>query len=365
MKKLLIADDAEFNREILKELFKDQYIILEAVDGVEAIEQIKANANDLAVIFLDLIMPRKTGMDVLEDMQKLDLLDNIPVIMITGEATADSDAAAYGYGVADIIYKPFSRQVIMRLTSNIVELYEHRKEIMKQLDTKIEELEESRRQLAQSNEFLVTALSTVVEFRDLESGEHIQRVREMSNLFLHSWAKLHDDFNYNETSIQQMSMASTLHDIGKIAIPDEVLLKPGRLTKEEFEIMKTHTLRGGEMLLNFKRDDSEFFKYCYDICMYHHERSDGKGYPYGLKGDEIPVWAQVVSVADVFDALTSPRVYKPPFTPQEAIRMIYDGECGNFSEDLMECFKECQPQLIELVIKHHKPEELAAGTIEA
>ena len=348
MKKILIADDAEFNRDILKEIFSEQYEIFEAGDGEEAVRCIRENFESLSLIFLDLMMPKMSGLDVLEIMKDEGYLDLIPVIIITGEATVDTDAAAYDYGVADIIYKPFARRVITRRALNIIELYERRKNLELQLDETTSELLASRKKLAENNEFLVNALSSVVEFRSLESGIHINRVKEFTDVLLHTWAALHSDFDYKELDIRQMVNASALHDIGKISIPDEILLKPGRLTLEAFAIMKEHTTKGCEILEKFKQEDSDFYQYCYDICRYHHERYDGKGYPDHLKGDEIPVWAQVVSIADVFDALISPRCYKVPYAIPKAVDMIFNGECGTFSPKLLECFESAKFKLIEI-----------------
>ena len=347
MKKLLIADDAEINREILSVIFDSTFDIICANDGEQAIEQITKHKDNLSIILLDNIMPKKSGIDVLKFMNDNHLIDEIPVIMITGESTVESDIRAYELGAADIIYKPFSKKVIMRRVFNINELYEHRRDIEKQLEERTKELSETYKKIEKNNEFLIKALGSVVEFRSLESGEHVARVQNLSRIMLNNWVKLHPESQFTQTDIDQMSNASALHDIGKIAIPDNVLMKPGRLTSEEFEVMKTHTVRGCEILLNFKQEDSDFYQYCYDICRYHHERYDGKGYPDQLKGDEIPLWAQVVSVVDVYDALISPRVYKAAYSIDEAFRMIYAGECGCFSPEVLECLEVSKEEIIQ------------------
>lgn len=345
MKKILIADDAEMNREILCSIFEEQFELLQAENGEQAIELINKEKRNLSLIMLDLIMPVKTGMDVLEWMKENNLIDRIPVIMITGESSTESDIQAYEYGVADIIYKPFSRRVVMRRSLNIIELYEHRDDVEKKLEERnvelriaMKQLKRASEKLASNNDFLVNALGSVLELRSLESGTHIRRVQNFTRILMNTYVVLHKDCGIDEEAIEQIVGAAALHDIGKIAIPDEILCKPGKLTKEEYEIMKTHTTKGCELLENFKQEDSDFYGYCYDICRYHHERYDGKGYPDRLEGDDIPIWAQVVSIADVYDALVSPRVYKAPYDVNEAYRMIHNGECGTFSPDMLECF---------------------------
>lgn len=345
-KTILIADDAEINRDILSYIFEGQFNIIIAVDGEDAISKIEENKEKLSLIFLDLVMPKKSGLDVLEYMNDKDLMDIIPVIMITGEATAESDEKAYEYGASDIIYKPFAPRVVMRRTANIIELFEHRIDVERQLEERTRELIESKEKLEKSNDFLVNALSSVVEFRSLESGDHIKRVKGFTKILLNCIRKHFPEYMLTKEQIDLMVNASALHDVGKIAIPDSILLKPGRFTPEEFEEMKKHTIYGCELLEKFKQEENEFYRYCYDICRYHHERYDGKGYPDGLMGDEIPIWAQVVSIVDVYDALTSKRCYKDAYAIEEAIRMIHAGECGTFAPKLLDCFDLAKDELI-------------------
>ena len=344
---ILITDDAQLNRELIKFIFEEQFNILEAENGEQAIGLIQENSDRLCLIFLDLMMPIKSGMDVLQFMNQEQYIDMIPVIMITGEATDETDEKAYEYGASDIIYKPFAPNVVMRRAKNIMELYEHRRDIEQKLAKRTKQLTESREQLARSNEFLVNALSSVVEFRSLESGEHIQRVKYFTKLFLKYIRKIYPKYGITKESAELIINASALHDIGKIAISDNILLKPGKLTKEEFEEMKKHTTYGCEILERFKQEDNEFYRYCYDICRYHHERYDGGGYPDGLKGDEIPIWAQIVSIVDVYDALVSERVYKTPYEVTEAARMITEGECGVFSPEMLDCVELAKAELFD------------------
>lgn len=337
--RILIVDDEEVNRAILANIFEEQYEVLEAANGAEAVELIEDNYTKLKVVFLDLMMPVMDGFGVLAYMSERDYMSHLPVILITGEATAESDERAYDYGVSDIIYKPFAPRVVMRRTRNIVDLYESKNEMERKLADRTRKLMESEEKLRNNNEFLVNALSSVVEFRSLESGEHIRRVKFFTRIMLKYLQKYFPEYHITDEEAESIIRASALHDIGKIAIPDAILLKPGRLDDEEFEIMKKHAVYGAELLEKFKQDDNQFYRDCYDICRHHHERYDGNGYPDHLKGEAIPVSAQIVSIVDVYDALVSKRVYKEAFTHDLAIQMIRNGECGKFSPRLMECLE--------------------------
>lgn len=345
---LLIVDDMDINRDILRDIFEEQFAIYEAKDGEEAISLIQVHKSEISLIFLDLQMPKKNGLDVLKYMNDIKLVDQIPVIMITGEATIDSDVKAYELGAADIIYKPFAPAVVIRRALNIIELYEHRISLEKKLEERTRLLRESQKKLEKNNEFLINALSSVVEFRSLESGEHIKRVKTFTGIILQKLKLMYPEYGITDEQVKLIINASALHDIGKISIPDNILLKPGKLTKDEFEIMKTHTTKGCEILEKFKQDENEFYQYSYDICRYHHERYDGKGYPDALVGEDIPIWAQIVSIVDVYDALVSKRVYKTPYAVEEAERMILAGECGTFSPKIIDCFEMAKPELFAL-----------------
>jgi putative two-component system response regulator len=345
---ILIVDDAQSNRELLRMILGKQYNLLEACDGESAIQQISDHWDEISLVLLDLIMPKGSGLDVLRFMRDREMIDRIPVIMVTGEATEESDEKAYELGAAEILYKPFDPRVVLRRVKNTIELFQNRNSLEEQLAERTHDLLESRRIIEQNNEFLVNALSSVVEFRSLESGEHIQRVKKLTLILLQCLRSRYPEYPLSDERIAMITNASALHDLGKIAIPDSILLKPGKLTDEEYAEMKKHTIYGCQLLEKFKQEDTEFYRYCYDICRYHHERYDGKGYPDGLVGDATPIWAQVVAIADVYDALINRRVYKEPLPPDEAIRMIEAGECGVFSPKLLDCFRMARPRLIEL-----------------
>lgn len=345
METVLIVDDAELNRDLLHIICDRKYNILEACDGEEAIKIIKEKGSEISLVFLDLIMPKKNGLEVLAFLQYSERKAHLPVIMITGEATVESDLKAYEYGADDIIYKPFDSRVILRRAENLIELYKQRHDMEAKLMEQTVELRRSQEKLQRNNEFLINALGSVVEFRNLESGTHIQRVRSFTKILLRSVKSNYPQYGLTDDQINVISGASALHDVGKIGIPDAILNKPGRLTPEEFETMKQHTLIGCDILKRFKQEESEFYRYCYEICRWHHEKADGKGYPDGLTAGQTPIWAQATAVADCFDALVSKRVYKDSYGMNEAFDMILRGECGAFSKEIMRCFELARGEL--------------------
>lgn len=335
---ILIVDDEAINREILKTMF-DEYDRLEAENGREEIEKIVGNRN-LVLILLDISMPVMSGFDVLEYMKEHELLDRIPVILITGETVIDSEDKAYTYGVADVIHKPFYPHIVKKRSQNIIELYQSKLNMERRLKEQEKEIRAQEKEIRENNEAMLEALSSIVESRSLETGEHTRRIKQLTGIILKYLTECFPKYGLTKAAADQIAEASVLHDIGKIGIPDAILLKPGRLTPEEFEIMKTHTTIGCEMLeKSYRRKDSDFYRYSYEICRHHHERWDGGGYPDHLAGDDIPISAQIVSVADVYDALVSPRVYKKAFEKDKAFDMIINGECGKFSPDVLECFR--------------------------
>ncbi len=336
---ILIVDDEEINRLILDGMFEEEeYGKIEASNGQEAIYHIE-NTHNLGLILLDIIMPVMDGFKVLEYMQEHGLIDKIPVILITSETIGDSEDKAYSYGVADVIHKPFYPYIVKKRCNNIIKLYQNKHNMEVRLKEQEEAILAQQKEINDNNEFMIDALSSVIESRNAETGDHTKRIKRLTRIMLKCLMELFPQYGLTESQMDLITRASALHDIGKIGIPDAILLKPGRLTDEEFEIMKSHTTIGGEILQKFYRNQkSEFDRYAYEICRHHHERWDGRGYPDHLAGDEIPISAQVVAIADVYDALISPRVYKSAFTPDEAYDMIVNGKCGQFPPDILECF---------------------------
>ena len=346
---ILIVDDEEINRAILNEMFRHEYDMLEAANGQEAIDQIENNQN-IVLILLDIVMPVLNGFKVLNYMQEHDLIDKIPVILITAESVRDSEDKAYAYGVADVMHKPFYPHIVKRRGKNIIELYQNKRNMELRLKEQEEAIRLQEKKIRQNNEFMIDALSSVVEFRSLETGEHIRRIKYFTRILSKYLMKYFPKYGLTPAMVDEIARASALHDIGKIGIPDAILLKPGRLTPEEYEIMKTHTTIGCDIVEKFHENQTEdFYRYCYEICRYHHERWDGNGYPDHLVGDEIPISAQIVAVADVYDALVSPRVYKSVYANNEAFDMIMNGECGQFSPDIMECFGLAKEDFFNIV----------------
>ncbi len=330
---ILIVDDIEINRVILAETFRENYDILEAENGEEALKIIDSDERVVAVL-LDLLMPVMSGIDVLREMNKSGKINNIPVFIVTASNDDPMLMDAYNLGATDIISKPIMPDFIKCRINNVIELYRHRYDLESLLEEKVDKLN-------LINQSMIETLANIIEFRDGESGEHVKRISSLSKKLLIKLCKMYPEYYLPKAEIDKISSASILHDVGKIAIPDSILNKPGRLTKEEFEIMKSHSVKGCEILSHIPNLlDEDTYKYSYDICRHHHERWDGKGYPDGLAGDEISIWAQAVSIVDVYDALISPRVYKAPFPHDVAVKMIYNGECGTFNPKILEAFNE-------------------------
>ena len=335
---ILITDDSEMNRAILAEMLGDKYHIIEAENGRAAIDIIEKN-KDIDLLLLDINMPEVDGFTVLQTMNEKHWIDKIPVVMISSESSVSIVEKAYDLGATDYISRPFDMAIVRRRVENTIMLYIKQKRLQYMVEEQIRRNEENKT-------MLIDILSHIVEFRNGESGKHVINIRTATNLLLRQLAKLTDKYKLTAADISQISTASALHDIGKISIPEEILNKPGRLTNEEFDIMKTHTVIGADILKRLPAyETSDFVKLAHDICRWHHERYDGHGYPDGLKGDEIPIAAQVVALADVYDALTSERCYKKAYDHDTAIRMILKGECGVFSPVLMECLEKVEDRL--------------------
>lgn len=336
---LLIVDDAEINRAILCEAFHGTYETLEAENGRQALDILYAAPGRIAAVLLDVVMPVMDGLAVLEEMSRRDMMTRIPVFLITAENSSETVSRAYQLGVVDVIPKPFNPDFILRRVGNILELYRHRLYLQDMVQQQTAQLQEQAEALRQNTFAIIETLSTAIEFRDCESGEHIKRIRDLTALLLRETAHEYPEYGLTDEIIELIAEAAVMHDVGKIAIPDQILNKPGRLTEEEFEIMKTHPLRGCEVLDNVEAlRRSEIYRYAYDICRHHHERYDGGGYPDHLVGNDITIWAQVVSLADVYDALVSERVYKRAYPHDTAMRMIHNGECGQFNPALLRMF---------------------------
>lgn len=336
---ILIVDDAPVNRELLADILGDRYRILQASEGEECINMLRRYENDIALVLIDMIMPKKDGFEVLVYMNRNHWIEDIPVIMISTDNSDDNVSRAYSLGVSDYISSPFDAKVVYNRVFNIIKLYSKQRRLVQLVTEQIYEKEKD-------NQMMIGILSHIVEFRNGESGSHVLHINKITGMLLERLIQKTDKYDISWHDRYLITTASALHDIGKIGVDEKILNKPGRLTADEFEIMKMHTMIGASMLHSLTMyQDEELVRVATEICRWHHERYDGRGYPDGLKGDEIPISAQVVSVADVYDALASERVYKKAFPHEKAIEMIMNGECGTFNPLLLECLNDIQGRI--------------------
>ena len=348
--RILVVDDSEMNREILSEILNEEYDIIEADSGDTCIDMLRKYETGISLVLLDIVMPGMDGFGVLNYMNRHHYLEDIPVIMISSEDSTETVRRAYEMGVSDYINRPFDAGVVHRRVYNTIKLYAKQRRLIALITNQVYEKEKN-------NRMMVGILSQIVEFRNGESGSHVLNINIFTGMLLESLVQHTDKYDLSWSERLLITTASALHDIGKIGIDDKILNKPGRLTDEEFKIMQNHTIIGASILENMgSYQDEELMKVAYQICRWHHERYDGKGYPDGLKGDEIPISAQVVSLADVYDALVSERVYKKAYSHEKAIEMIVNGECGSFNPILLECLLDIQEQ-IKRKVKNITPED--------
>ena len=337
--RVLLVDDSKMNRMMLAEILGDSYHILEAENGKECIEKLQEEAGNIALVLLDINMPVMDGFEVLKAMNANHTIEDTPVIMISSE---DSDAAirrSYELGASDYVNRPFDARIVYRRVTNTIKLYAKQRRLVQMVSEQIRARENN-------TDTLVGVLSHIVEFRNGESGAHVRHIRIITELLLRRLLEISSRYSISAEQQDMIPLASALHDIGKIGIDEKVLNKPGRLTPEEFEVMKTHSMLGAKMLHDLDNfAEQPLLQTAYEIARWHHERWDGRGYPDGLKGDEIPISAQLVSLADVYDALTSERCYKKAFSHEKAVQMILNGECGAFNPLLLQCLTDVQTDL--------------------
>ena len=335
---ILIVDDSAMNRMLLSDILADTYNIIEAEDGEQAIAILQQHASEISIVVLDMVMPKVDGFGVLEAMNENRWIQFLPVVSISTESSPEFVERAYSLGVTDFINRPFDELIVIRRVSNTIKLYAKQRKLTNMVANEIFEKE-------RNGSLMIPILSHIVEFRNGESGMHVINIGTLTEILLNQISKKDDRYYLPYAERDLIVKASALHDIGKISIPEEVLNKPGKLTDEEFEAMKQHTVIGYQMLSDLGFQDEPLVKVSREITRWHHERYDGRGYPDGLKGDEIPLSAQIVSLADVYDALTSERVYKPAFSHEKAVQMILNGECGAFNPLLLECLLEAQEEI--------------------
>ncbi len=336
---VLIVDDSELNRDILASMLKSEFNIMEASSGEECLSILDEYGIAISIVLLDIVMPGISGFEVLRVMNSDHLIEDIPVIMISSDNSDSTVREAYEMGVSDYISRPFDAKVVYHRVFNTIKLYSKQRRLVKLVTDQINEKEKN-------NSMMIGILSQIVEFRNGESGLHVVHIRTLTEMLLDQLVKKTDKYAITNTEKMLIPTASALHDIGKIGIDDKILNKPGRLTPEEFEIMKTHTVIGAQMIESLEQyQNEELIKIAHEICRWHHERWDGRGYPDGLKGDEIPISAQLVSLADVYDALVSKRVYKKALPHETALKMILNGECGQFNPLLLDCLIDINQEI--------------------
>ena len=336
---ILLVDDSAMSRMILKEILRGDYSILEAENGQECLEKMQAETGNIALVLLDINMPVMDGFEVLKAMNVNHTIEDIPVIMISSD---DSDAAirrSYELGASDYVTRPFDARIVYRRVTNTIKLYAKQRRLVQMVSDQIRARENN-------TDMLVGVLSHIVEFRNGESGAHVRHIRIITELLLHRLLEISSQYPITAEQQDNIPLASALHDIGKIGIDETILNKPGKLTPEEFEVVKTHSMLGAEMLHQLDNfNEQPLLQTAYEITRWHHERWDGRGYPDGLKGDAIPISAQLVALADVYDALTSERCYKKAFSHEKAVQMILNGECGAFNPLLLQCLTDVQTDL--------------------
>lgn len=336
---ILLVDDSAMNRMMLTEILRDSYHVLEAENGRECIEKLQAEAGNIALVLLDINMPVLDGFDVLSAMNRDHSIEDIPVIMISSDDSKDIIRRAFERGVSDYINRPFDARTVYRRAFNTIRLYAKQRRLVRMVSAQTRKQEHN-------TTMLVNVLSQIVEFRNGESGSHVRHIRILTEKIMAQLLRKTDKYSLSSEEQDNITLASALHDIGKIAIDEKILNKPGRLTPEEFAVLKTHTTEGAALLHRLENFDTEpLLQTACGIARWHHERWDGRGYPDGLAGDDIPIGAQLVSLADVYDALTSERCYKKAFPHEKAVQMILGGECGTFNPLLLECLKDIEGSL--------------------
>lgn len=352
---IMIVDDSEINREILASILEEDYQIIEAENGEDCLRLLQKYGTEISLILLDIVMPGMNGFQVLHDMNKNHWIEDVPVIMISSEDSEKSIRRAYEMGVSDYISRPFDGKVVYQRVFNTIKLYAKQRRLITLVTDQVYEKEKN-------NRIMVSILSKIVEFRNGESGLHVEHINKLSGMLLERLVQKTDKYHLTWTDQYLITVASALHDIGKIGIDEKILNKPGKLTPEEFELMKMHTMIGASMLERMEiYKEERLVQIACEICRWHHERYDGSGYPDGLKGEEIPIAAQVVSIVDVYDALTSPRVYKKAYSHEKAMEMILTGECGVFQPLLLDCFCDIQEEVRKVTQEKSEKEGKISG----
>ncbi len=353
---VLIVDDQSSNREILSEMLKSDYKIKEAGNGIEALNTISKYRGEIAVMLLDTVMPKMSGQEVLAKMSEAKLMEEFPVLVCVGDGNTDVIEKCFSYGIADFVRRPYEDEMVLQRVKRLDSLFQRRREsedkmkkFARVLQNQNKILEQQAKQQKKDNINLMDSLGTIVEYRNTENHQHIKRVKAFTNVLATHMMNEFPEYELTDEKIAHITAASALHDIGKIMIPDNILFKPGKYTSEEFDYMKSHTIRGYDIIAQIADNwDKELMEYCKQIARSHHEKYDGRGYPENLKGDKIPIAAQVVSVTDCFEALISESLYKKAYSFDAAYQMILNGDCGAFNPKLLEAFRNSREEFKEI-----------------
>lgn len=348
--KILVVDDSRLNRQVLIDILQNNYTVAEAENGLQALQIVEEQMEEIAAVFLDINMPEMDGIAFLKNMSEKECLGAFPVLVVTSEQSVEQVAECFEYGASDYIRKPVNKEFVLQRLHKLLELFEQKNEFKERLDkqtlairSQYRLLKQQALKLKKNQENIINILGTVVEYRNLEGRMHTTRVKGFTKILGIYMMKLYPEYELNGAKINVIAAASVLHDVGKVMLSDEVLLKPGKLTEEEFEYVKSHSVKGCDIVESIADMlDEEYARYCREIVRWHHEKYDGSGYPDGLQKDEIPISAQLVSIADCFESLLSESVYKGAIPFEEAYNMILQGECGMFSYKLLECFRKAK-----------------------
>lgn len=357
---ILILEDDEVSRKRLTEIFQGKYKIQAVMNERDGGEILRTQTAAIAAVLVNIMIPARDGFKVLSLLNEKKFTGRIPFIMLTNEMTAELEKRGYEYGIVGSVKKPFYPEVARQLVENMIEVFQYKLQLETMLKNQTEKLQKQNAILKimaekqrHTTEVLITSLSNIVEFRNLESEQHIKRVRELTMCLGTSVMKLYPEYKLTAEKLDTIAWASSLHDIGKIVIPDNIILKAGKLTEDEYEIIKSHTTRGAEIIEKvIHLENKKFCDYAYDIARHHHEKYDGNGYPDGLKGEEISIAAQIVSLVDAYDALTSKRIYKAAYSTDKAYQMIITGQSGVFSSKLLKAFSEVKGEFVGIVKKY-------------
>ena len=368
--KILVVDDSRLNRQVLVDILQNNYTVAEAENGLQALQIVEEEMEEIAAVFLDINMPEMDGIAFLKNMSEKECIGAFPVLVVTSEQSVEQVAECFEYGASDYIRKPVNKEFVLQRLHKLLELFEQKNEFKERLDkqtlairSQYRLLKQQATKLKKNQENIINILGTVVEYRNLEGRLHTTRVKGFTKILGIYMMKLYPEYELNGAKINVIAAASVLHDVGKVMLSDEVLLKPGKLTEEEFEYVKSHSIKGYDIIDSIADMlDEEYAKYSREIVRWHHEKYDGSGYPDGLKKDEIPISAQLVSIADCFESLLSESVYKGAIPFEEAYNMILQGECGMFSYKLLECFRKAKKDLESYIKRIEQNEETEAGS---